>query len=58
MIKSILYAVIIYLSFAFVIWEYNPLYWQQEDRLSFALLSVGGAFIINIINFLYNERNK
>lgn len=58
MIKSILYVVIIYLSFAFVIWEYNPMYWHPEDRLSFALLSVGGAFIINIINFLYNERNK
>jgi hypothetical protein len=54
--RIILYVVVMYLSFAFVIWEYNPMYWQQEDRLSFAMISVGGSFIISIIKMLYKFR--
>lgn len=54
--KIILYVIVMYLSYAFVIWEYNPMYWQQEDRLSFAMVSVGGSLIFSIIKILYNFR--
>jgi hypothetical protein len=54
--KIILYVVVMYLSYAFVIWEYNPMYWHQEDRLSFAMVSVGGSLIFSIIKILYNFR--
>jgi hypothetical protein len=51
--KIILSTLVMYLSFTFVIWEYNPVYWQQEDRLMFVLILISTCVILWLIDKLF-----
>jgi hypothetical protein len=47
-----------YLSFAFVIWEYNPMYWYQQDRFMFVMLLVFINIILWFKNLLIKDLKK
>jgi len=56
--RKTLLTLLVYASFAFIIWEYNPMYWYQQDRFMFVMLLVFINIILWFKNLLIKDLKK
>lgn len=56
--RKTLLTLLVYASFAFIIWEYNPMYWHQSDRFMFVIVLIFANVIHWVQNLLYKDLKK